>query len=84
MSLRPPNLQMWFKLFDHPQRQAIIWTLVPREPHQNLDNRWVYRVKHLPDVSLQRPGLDFYENFILIIDHVTKRVVLSIAMHDQG
>ncbi|CAL1377238.1 unnamed protein product [Linum trigynum] len=70
------------------------WELVPRLPHYNvLGNRWVFRVKHHSDGSIerfktrlvakgfhQRPGLDFTDTFTLVVKPVTVRTIFTLAL----
>ena len=71
------------------------WELVPPDPVHNLvGSKWVYRIKRNADGSVkrfkarsvakgfhQRPGIDFHETFSPVINPVTVRTVLSIALH---
>ncbi|CAL1406107.1 unnamed protein product [Linum trigynum] len=70
------------------------WDLVPRQPHFNvLGNKWVYRIKHHSDGSLnlfkcrlvakgfhRRPGIDFTETYSPVIKPVTVRTIFTIAL----
>ncbi|CAL8165948.1 unnamed protein product [Prunus armeniaca] len=69
------------------------WELVPSRPNQNLVGcKWVFRIKRHPDGSInrykarlvakgfhQRPSIDFYETFSLVVKPTTIRVVLHLA-----
>ena len=73
------------------------WTLVPPDPRQNLvGNKWVFRIKRHPDGSIERykarlvakgfhqgPGVEFHETFSPVINPVTVRTVLTIALHKK-
>lgn len=68
--------------------------LVPAEQAQNITScKWVYRIKHLPDGSInryksrlvtkgfhQRPVIDFEETFSFVVKHATICLVLDIAV----
>ncbi|CAL1353625.1 unnamed protein product [Linum trigynum] len=70
------------------------WDLVPRQPHFNvLGNKWVYRIKHHSDGSInlfkcrlvakgfhQRPGVDFQDTYSPVVKPVTVRTVFTIAL----
>lgn len=70
------------------------WDLVPAEQAQNVVGcRWVFRIKRLPDGSVeryksrlvakgfhQRPGVDFEETYSPVIKHATIRLVLDVAV----
>ncbi|CAL2268722.1 unnamed protein product [Prunus armeniaca] len=69
------------------------WELVPSRSNQNLVGcKWVFRIKRHPDGSInmykarlvakgfhQRPSIDFYETFSLVVKPTTIRVVLHLA-----
>ena len=73
------------------------WTLVPsRHGHNIVDNKWVLRVKQNPDGSIarykahivvkgfqQRPSIDFHETFNPLINLITIRIMLSIALNHK-
>ncbi|CAL1389580.1 unnamed protein product [Linum trigynum] len=70
------------------------WDLVPRQPHFNvLGNKWVYRIKHHCDGSInlfkcrlvskgfhQRPRVDFQDTYSPVVKPVTVRTVFTIAL----
>lgn len=73
---------------------AGVWELVPPDSSQNLVGcKWVFRVKFNPNGSVerhkarlmakgfsQRPGIDFFETYSLVIKPVTIRLILSLAV----
>jgi hypothetical protein len=73
------------------------WCLVPPQPGHNLiDCKWVYKIKHKADGSVdrhkarltvkgfkQRLGIDYDDTFSLVIKPATIRLVLSLAV-SQG
>jgi hypothetical protein len=73
------------------------WELVPRPTKAKvLDNRWVYKVKHNPDASLerlkarlvikgyeQRQGLDYSKTFAPFCRYESLRLLLAIAAAKQ-
>nr|GEY71142.1 retrovirus-related Pol polyprotein from transposon TNT 1-94 [Tanacetum cinerariifolium] len=69
------------------------WDLVPRTSQNLLGNKWVFRVKRLPDGSIQKfkarlvakgfhqhQGIDYTETFSLVTKPVTIRVILCLAL----
>ncbi|CAL1351957.1 unnamed protein product [Linum trigynum] len=82
----------------HTEHNALLanytWDLVPRLPHYNvIGSRWVYKVKWLPDGSIerhkcrlvakgfhQRAGVDYHETFSPVLKPVTVRTVFTLAL----
>ncbi|XP_071741161.1 uncharacterized protein [Rutidosis leptorrhynchoides] len=69
------------------------WELVPRESHNLVGSKWVFRIKRFPDGTLQkfkarlvakgfhqRPGIDYTDTFSPVTKPVTIRVILCIAL----
>jgi hypothetical protein len=70
------------------------WTLVPKEPHMNLDGcKWIYKLKRKSDGTVdrhkarlvakgfyQQPGIDYGDTFSPVVKPTTIRTVLSIAV----
>lgn len=66
------------------------WTLVPHTSQNVVDCRWIFKIKHNPDGSVerykarlvakgftQRPGIDYHATFSLVVKPTTIRLVLS-------
>ena len=88
----------WFNAMKEEYKALLCnqtWILVPPNPQHNLvGNKWVFRIKHHPDGSIERfkarlvaigfhqcPGVDFYETFSPFINPITVHTILSIALH---
>ena len=73
------------------------WALVPSKPGPNiLGNKWVFHIKQNPNGFIarykarlivkefhQQSGIDFQETFSPVINHITARTVLSIALNHK-
>lgn len=73
------------------------WDLVPPNPTKNVvDCRWLFRIKHKPDGTVdrykarlvikgftQRPGVDFHDTFSPVVKPVTVRLILSLAVQQK-
>lgn len=88
----------WREAMDVEYRALVqngTWVLVPPHPSYNVvGSKWVFRIKRLPDGSIQRykarlvakgfhqtPGIDFFETFNPVVKASTFRVVLTLAVH---
>ena len=73
------------------------WALVPSRLRQNrVGNKWVFRIKQNPDVSIalykpclvakdfhQQSGIDFHKTFSPVINPITVRTMLSLALNQK-
>ena len=70
------------------------WELVPPSSTQNLvGSKWIFHIKRKPDGTIdhykaklvakgyhQRPGIDFYKKFSLVVKQASIRLILSMAI----
>jgi hypothetical protein len=97
-AMRSPAKDKWQEAMDNETNyfwENGIWRLVPIDPSWNLlDSKWVYKLKHNEDGSIERyrsrivakgflqhEGIDYGEVFSPVVRYSTLRLILALCAH---